>query len=180
MATRVAAWGLAVWDGLTLHKWGGYVPGFDQSAFAAEAWAAAYALLAIERAAVSSLIIIDNAAVQIGVDTALSGQCNLQHCQGLRDIAPRVGSSGVAVTAWVPSHGKDSGWLPPQPHSAEEWRPLNDAADSIAVLHRDLAAEALRPWHFEYASKLEWAHGALAAATAALERYHRHIEFTFY
>ena len=156
---RVAAYGVAVGN----KTWHGRVGGIDQTAYMAELWALYKVVKSIEGLGGEIWIIIDNFAVMSEAEkrrggyTRLSASCPGLWCkvQQLMDKTP-----GLRF-GWVPSHGKKAGsWNPPEGHSAEEWRRLNEEADAAVGVTRD------RRWLEEEPMRDSWGKAKLRARAA--------------
>lgn len=156
---RAAAWAAVTEDaGVS-----GSLLGIDSSSYYAEIFGALVAMCAIAEAKVFCKLVIDNRAVQAGLnmmfDRKAAGTFVIPKQYAL--YWERIyGLNAECRTYWIPSHGKRTDWKSPLGENAStEWRRLNDKADK-------LAAEAAKD-NFEKLSKTD---GEKYKAQPLLER----------
>ena len=157
--------------GISVH---GDVPGFDQSAPAAEQWAALQAAWALNEASVvQAWLIIDDLLTVNGVKSTISG-VGRDHTDyyGLwRAFAALTGRIDLRCDH-VPSHGKQPNWRPLEGEDVGLRRSLNKAADSAATQAlKNACFVAQGPARERHAAK-RWAHSAMLAQVAAIKALH--------
>lgn len=136
--TRCAAWGVAVARRCRDASASGEVTGLDQTAFAAELFAAQVAISAAIMARIEINLVIDNQAVQKGISAAISEpehrKVPRHHTQVWCDLYALLDEGYVLSCEWVPSHGKKKDWTAPSGslHETRTWRRLNNSADKAA------------------------------------------------
>ena len=142
---RAGAFGVAMArrDGslLSFVRW---TCGMDQTSFMAELQGAITVLASAAEAQTPIHLIIDNKAVQRGVAARLRGaRPVVQFCGRLWRIIDGFCEQLPlgCLCSWVPAHGRHLDWDAGRPPAtAQAWRALNDAADSVA------SAEAVNRW----------------------------------
>ena len=114
----------------TSRVWGGRTTGVDQTAYASEWHGLLVAAAATAEAQVDAKFILDNASVVDVARQASTADYTFPVVgYGLAQDWRCASADRRHELGWVPSHGKNECWRPPEGEAAVKWRELNKLAD---------------------------------------------------
>ncbi len=169
-ARRIGSWAVVVGNVSV----SGAVPGFDQSAPAAEQWAALQAAWALNEASVTQAwLIIDNLMTVNRVKGTIAGigRDHTDYYALWRSFAALTSRIDLRCDH-IPSQGKQPNWRPPNGEDVALWRRMNKSADAAASeMLTNLCFAAQGQARERHAAK-RWSHSAMLAQVARIEELH--------
>ncbi|CAE7207770.1 unnamed protein product [Symbiodinium sp. CCMP2592] len=156
----------------------------DQSAFKAEMQALLW--LATVCCEVSGKLSMQRELFVVSDCLAAISACQSGHSSDLPglaraafDLFAQSARQGLACTfLWVPSHGKQLKWAPPEPHSAATLRALNESADVAAIrcMERRMQGSLRARWHARVEEVTAWEVKTVRIAVSAIESLVKTVE----